>query len=124
VKAGLHRAKATLKFDDAGTRGSVLTATGATTVSVVGLDEVLNGERVTYVKLNIEGAEIDALEGGAASIRRWAPKLAIAAYHVPDHLWRVPATIRGLRPDYRIYFRQHDGGIIETVTYALSSKAT
>lgn len=123
IMAGLHRAKATLRFDDAGTRGSVLTANGATMVSVIGLDEVLNGERVTYVKLNIEGAEIDALEGGAASIRRWAPKLAIAAYHVPDHLWRVPATIRGLRPDYRIYFRQHDGGIIETVTYALSSKA-
>ena len=123
VNAGLHRAKAMLRFDGAGTRGSVLTATGATTVSVVGLDEVLNGERVSYVKLNIEGAEIDALEGGAASIRQWAPKLAIAAYHVPDHLWRVPATIRGLRPDYRIYFRQHDGGIIETVIYALSSKA-
>lgn len=123
VKAGLHRAKATLRFDDAGMRGSVLTTTGATTISVVGLDEVLNGERVSYVKLNIEGAEIDALEGGAASVRRWAPKLAIAAYHVPDHLWRVPATIRDLRTDYQIYFRQHDGGIIETVTYALSSKA-
>ena len=123
VQAGLHRAKATLRFDDAGTRGSILAATGATTVPVVGLDEVLNGARVSYVKMNIEGAEIDALAGGAASIRRWAPKLAISAYHVPDHLWRVPATIRGLRPDYRIYFRQHDGGIIESVTYALPSQA-
>jgi len=124
VKAGLHLAKATVKFDDAGTRGSVLTATGSATVSVVGLDEVLKGERVTYVKLNIEGAEIDALEGGANSICRWAPKLAVAAYHAPDHLWRVPAQIRSLRADYQIYFRQHDGGIIETVTYALSPKAT
>ncbi|HYA28191.1 MAG TPA: FkbM family methyltransferase [Acidobacteriota bacterium] len=121
VKAGLHRAKATLNFDSAGTRGSVLTKTGSTAVPVVGLDEVLYGERVTYVKLNIEGAEIDALEGAAASIRRWAPKLAVAAYHIPDHLWRVPAKIRSLRKGYQIYFRQHDGGIIETVTYALSS---
>jgi len=123
VKAGLHRAKATLKFDNAGSRGSILTSTGTATVSVVGLDEVLNGERVTYVKLNIEGAEIDALEGAATSIRRWAPKLAVAAYHMPDHLWRVPAAIRNLRADYQIYFRQHDGGIIETVAYALSSNA-
>jgi len=119
INAGLHRTKATLRFDNAGTRGSVLVSSGGITIPVVGLDEVLNGARVSYIKMNIEAAEIAALEGAAASIRRWAPKLAISAYHMPDHLWRVPATIRNLRPDYRLYFRQHDGGIIETVTYAL-----
>lgn len=123
IQAGLHRAKATLRFDDAGTRGSVLVEAGGITVPVVGLDEVLKGERVTYIKMNIEAAEIEALAGGAAAIRQWKPKLAISAYHMPDHLWRVPATIRGLVPDYRIFFRQHDGGIIETVTYALPSKS-
>ncbi len=123
IQAGLHRAKATLRFDDAGTRGSVLVEAGGITVPVVGLDEVLKGERVTYIKMNIEAAEIEALAGGAAAIQKWKPKLAISAYHMPDHLWRVPATIRGLVPDYRIYFRQHDGGIIETVTYALPAKA-
>ena len=123
IKAGLHRAKATLRFDDAGTRGSVIAETGTTTVPVVGLDEILDGERVSYIKMNIEAAEIDALAGGAASIGRWGPKLAISAYHMPDHLWRVAAKIRELSPDYQIFFRQHDGGIIETVTYALQSKA-
>jgi FkbM family methyltransferase len=119
INAGLHRRTATLRFDDAGTRGSLLAETGGIAVPVVGLDEVLRGERVTYLKMNIEAAEIEALHGAAASIRRWAPKLAISAYHRAEHLWRVPETILELRPDYRLYFRQHDGGIIETVTYAM-----
>ena len=119
INAGLHRCAATLRFDDAGTRGSVLAETGGIAVPVVGLDEVLEGERVTYLKMNIEAAEIEALHGAATSIRRWAPKLAVSAYHRADHLWRVPETILELRPDYRIYLRQHDGGIIETVSYAM-----
>lgn len=120
INAGLHKEKGVLRFNDAGTRGSILVASGGITVPVIGLDEVLNGDRVSYIKMNIEGAEIDALHGGAGSIRRWTPKLAISGYHIPNHLWRVPQTIKELCSDYQIYFRQHDGGIIETVIYAIN----
>ena len=92
---------------------------GGISVPVVGLDEVLQGDRVSYIKMNIEGAEIDALQGGADSIKRWGPKLAISAYHLPNHLWKIPLEISKLREDYQIFFRQHDGGIIETVVFAL-----
>lgn len=119
INAGLHKVKGTLRFDNAGTRGSILVESGGVTVPVVGLDEVLNGDRVSYIKMNIEGAEINALHGGSESIKHWKPKLAISAYHVPNHLWRIPQTIRELCPDYQISFRQHDGGIIETVVFAL-----
>lgn len=119
INAGLHRKKGTLRFDDAGTRGSILVETGGVTVPVVALDEMLKGSRVTYIKMNIEGAELDALEGARDSIASWAPKLAISAYHRADHLWKVPEAMMSLRDDYKLYFRQHDGGIIETVAYAL-----
>jgi len=119
VNAGLHRAYGTLRFDDAGTRGSVLVETGGISVPVVPLDDILKGERVSYIKMNIEAAEIDALAGAARSIEHWKPKLAISAYHKPSHLWQVPEAIRAIRGDYRLFFRQHDGGIIETVSYAL-----
>jgi FkbM family methyltransferase len=123
INAGLHRDHGTLRFHDAGTRGSVLVSTGGVTVPVVPLDGVLKGDRVTYIKMNIEGAELEALEGAAKSIKRWAPKLAISAYHRPDDLWRVPEKIHELRGDYSLYFRQHDGGIIETVAYGLPGHA-
>ena len=122
INAGLHKNKGVLRFDDAGTRGSILVESGGIVVPVVGLDEVLKGDRVSYIKMNIEGAEIDALQGGSQSIKRWAPKLAISAYHFPSHLWQIPAMIKELRNDYQIFFRQHDGGIIETVVFALPKK--
>jgi FkbM family methyltransferase len=120
INAGLHRRKATLHFDNAGTRGSILVEKGGIEVPVVGLDEVLGGDRVTYIKMNIEGAELEALKGGERAIKRWAPKLAISAYHRPSDLWQVPDMVRSLRPDYKLYLRQHDGGVIETVLYALA----
>jgi FkbM family methyltransferase len=122
VNAGLHRRAATLRFDNAGTRGSVLVEQGGIEIKVVGLDEVLHGDRVSLLKMNIEGAELEALEGARESIQRWAPTLAISAYHRPSDLWQVPAFARSLRPDYRLYFRQHDGGVIETVLYAIPDK--
>jgi FkbM family methyltransferase len=119
INAGLHKKEGILRFDDAGTRGSILVESGGISVPVVGLDEVLQGDRVSYIKMNIEGAEIDALQGGADSIKRWGPKLAISAYHLPNHLWKIPLEISKIREDYQIFFRQHDGGIIETVVFAL-----
>lgn len=116
---GLHCTEAVLSFDDAGTRGSTLADRGGSETSVVSLDQVVRGSRVTYIKMNIEGAELDALRGAAQTITRWKPKLAVSAYHRPADLWRVPETIQDIDSSYRLYVRQHDGGIIESVVYAL-----
>jgi len=117
--AGLHRRKSVLRFHADASRGAIFTDRGSDQIEVVGLDEVLGGERVTYIKMNIEGAEIEALKGAEQAIRRWAPKLAISAYHRPSDLWQIADVVRDLRPDYDLYLRQHDGGVIETVLYAL-----
>jgi FkbM family methyltransferase len=116
--AGLYRGQAVLGFENDGTRGAIFTETGTIRIPVLGLDEVLNGERVTFIKMNIEGSEIEALQGAAQSIRKWNPKLAISVYHRPTDLWQIPELVRSLNPNYRFYLRQHDGGIIETVLYA------
>lgn len=84
-----------------------------------GVEDGLGKDRVTCIKMNIEGAELDALSGARRGIAEWAPKLAISAYHWPSEPWRVPALVRDLRPDYRLYLRQHHGGVIETVVYAV-----
>ena len=75
--------------------------------------------RVTFIKMNIEGAELDALRGSSTVIERWGPTLAISAYHRPSDLWQIPFLVNELRDDYKLFMRQHDGGVIETVLYAI-----
>ena len=119
IHAGLHSHTGGLRFRDDATRGAIFTDDGQTEMPVITIDDVLGDRPLTYVKMNIEGAEIEALRGGRNAIRRWTPRLAISAYHRPSDLWRIPQLVLELNPDYALYLRQHDGGIIETVLYAL-----
>lgn len=115
---GLHRQKATLGFRNDGSRGAIFSPDSDFHVEVVGLDEILAGSKVSFIKMNIEGSEHEALRGAAQSIAKWRPKLAISAYHRPADLWALPKLVRELLPGHKLYLRQHDGGIIETVLYA------
>jgi FkbM family methyltransferase len=117
---GLHRAEAKVGFTEDGSRGAVISADAKSTIAVVGLDEVLDGKRASFIKLNIEGAEQEALRGAAKAIAAWRPKLAISVYHRPNDLWEIPRLIKELASGYRLYLRQHDGGIIESVLYAFA----
>jgi FkbM family methyltransferase len=119
IHSGLHREKGVLRFKDDGSRGAIFTSDGAIEMPVTTLDHVVGQGRVTYIKMNIEGAEIDALHGGERAIRREHPKLALSVYHRPSDLWRIPEIVENFSPGYQLYLRQHDGGIIETVLYAL-----
>jgi FkbM family methyltransferase len=117
--AGLYSYSGKLRFRDDGSRGAVFAADGDTEMPITTIDDVLGNRRLTYVKMNIEGAEVDALRGGQRTIRKWRPRLAISVYHRPTDLWRIPQLVRELDPGYELYLRQHDAGIIETVLYAL-----
>ena len=79
----------------------------ADTVPAVTIDGILAGRPVSYLKFDVEGAEMEALEGGRESIGRFRPKLLIAGYHHDDDLWRIPLYLHSLCPDYRIYLRRH-----------------
>ncbi len=119
IHAGLHSHGGSLRFRDDASRGAIFADDGEIEMPVTTIDEVLGDRRLTYVKMNIEGAEIDALRGGQRAIRKWLPRLAISVYHRASDLWRIPQLVLELSPDYELYLRQHDGGIIETVLYAL-----
>jgi FkbM family methyltransferase len=119
IHAGLYSRAGKLRFRDDASRGAIFVDDGDIEMPVTTIDEVLGDRPLTYVKMNIEGAEIDALGGGERAIRRWLPRLAISVYHRPSDLWRIPRLVQELSADYDLYLRQHDGGIIETVLYAL-----
>ncbi|MEQ9560272.1 MAG: FkbM family methyltransferase [Rhodospirillales bacterium] len=117
VPAGLHRDVGEMRFGADGSRGAKLGNEGDIVVPVTAIDTVLAGDPATFIKMNIEGAELDALNGARETIARWKPRLAISSYHMPSHLWQVPFLIKKLNPAYKVAIKQHDLGVIETVTY-------
>lgn len=76
-------------------------------------------ERISYIKMDIEGSELKALAGAKASIKKYTPKLAICLYHKPEDMWEIPLYIKKLVPEYKIYIRHHTDLLNETVCYAL-----
>jgi FkbM family methyltransferase len=86
---------------------------------VVRMTDHLRNAKITYIKMDIEGAELDALQGAKESILAYAPKLAISVYHAPDHLWEIPMLLKSFVPRYRLYLRHHTSLAYETVCYAV-----
>ncbi|NLK73100.1 MAG: FkbM family methyltransferase [Clostridiales bacterium] len=98
--------------------GSFIDANGSNTAKVGRLDDILAGKKVTFIKMDVEGAEIAAIEGASNIIKSQKPKLAISAYHKLSDLWEVPLLIKELRGDYNIYLRHHAPVVWDTDCYA------
>ena len=115
---GLWSAPATLPFAVwHGTSASAVSGGGEVSVEGVTVDRL--APDATFIKLDIEGAELEALKGAAQTIKRNRPKLAVCVYHKPGDLFEIPAFIRSLVPEYRLYLRQHQPVACETVLYAV-----
>lgn len=76
-------------------------------------------EAPTFIKMDIEGAEKEALIGAEQIIRCHKPKLAICVYHKPEDIYVLPELINSFREDYRFYLRHYSNTIYETVLYAV-----
>ena len=84
---------------------------------IVTLDRVID-DRISYIKMDIEGSEMAALRGGRHLIIDNKPKCAICAYHQPSDLWDIPLYLKELVPEYRVFFRHHDYITSDVVCYA------
>jgi len=100
---------------------SVLKSGEGTTLigKAVVLDNVLADKEITYIKMDIEGAEVPALQGCKKIISEQKPKLAICLYHKISDFWEVPLLIKSFRPDYKFAVRHYNPyGFMGTVLYA------
>jgi len=68
-------------------------SSSGTIIQCVALDDTLIGWHPTYIKMDIEGAEYDALLGAERLIRSYKPVLAICVYHRPQDIWEIPQLI-------------------------------
>lgn len=82
-------------------------------VEIVTLDEDIT-EPVTWIKMDVEGSEYDAILGSKRHITEEHPKLSVSVYHGYDDLWLLPKLIHSLNPSYRFYLRYYGGNLIPT----------
>ncbi len=108
----------TVRFAAMGNEASFV-GTGSLEVESVPLDEVCRSVPPTYLKMDTEGSEPDALLGARRILERDAPALAICAYHRQDHLWRVPALIRAASERYCFFLRPQLLDVWDLVCYAI-----
>ncbi len=122
VKAATGKENGFISFISTGTMGAKIvsdcnTDSEKTRVKLVKLDDFID-YHPTLIKMDIEGAELDALAGATEIIKKYKPKLAICIYHLPFDFYNIPKFIKYLVPEYRFKVRQYIPGFYDTVLYA------
>ena len=107
-----------LSFSSNGQSSMIQEMGGSDSIETVTLDSFIQ-ERVTFIKMDIEGAELEALKGAKRLIQTYRPKLAICIYHKPEDLTEIPLYIKSLVPDYKLYVRHYSNNTGELVLYAV-----
>lgn len=118
-EVALHNREEILHFSAAGSTTSQLTTSGAQQVRGQRLDQLMRDRRTSFVKLDVEGAEPEALAGATELLRREQPIAAMCVYHYPEHLWSIPLALGTLLPRHRSALRCHGQDGWESVCYAI-----
>jgi len=116
VEKGLFSSNDRLRFDASAGLACSLSPNGETVIDVVRLDDEVM-DPITFVKLDIEGAEFDAIQGTAEHIKTDTPTLAVCIYHDQRDFWRIPQAVLAINDRYDVYVRHYTESIRETVMF-------
>ena len=121
INKGLWSSETHLSFSAGLATNSKLEVGGTSFVNVTALDVYFSNTRSlpTLIKMDIEGAEYEALLGAGHIICEQKPRLAICAYHKTEDIYVLPDLIKSYREDYKYYLRHYSSGIYGTVLYAV-----
>lgn len=119
---GLWNEKSTLRFASGVAESCAISKDGNVEVEVDSLDNVLSGQKATYIKMDIEGCELKALEGAEKTIKAFKPKLAICVYHKPEDIIDIPMKILQFNQNYKFFLRHYSYVDTETVLYAIDEE--
>lgn len=117
---GASNSQNILKFNTSGS-GSRISENGALTIKVDKIDALIKSP-ISFIKMDIEGAESLAIEGSKNTILKNHPKLAICVYHQVGDFWKIPKLILSIRNDYDIYLRHYTESIYESVMFFIPRK--
>jgi len=119
---GLSKKTELLHFNMKSSTDSSISKNGDTVIQCTALDEVLKNVSPTFIKMDIEGSEYDALIGAKSIISKYKPDLAICVYHYVNHYFEIPLLINSWDLGYKFYLRAYGDCGNETVMYATSER--
>jgi FkbM family methyltransferase len=120
IPKGLWSSETQLAFNGSLGSSSEMSKDGEIRVDVTALDVYFSDKTPpTFIKMDIEGAELEALKGAERMIRENKPKLAICAYHNPEDVYTLLELVKSYRDDYKFYLRHYTNSLYETVLYAI-----
>ncbi|MBM3127836.1 MAG: FkbM family methyltransferase [Chloroflexi bacterium] len=97
---------------------SMISETGESIIQCVSLDRAIPGFKPTFISMDVEGVELEALQGAEMLVKENKPDLGICVYHAPNHIWDIPLYLADLHLGYRFFLRNYTSFISETVLYA------
>lgn len=83
-----------------------------TTIQTISIDEFVSKnqlKKISFIKMDIEGAERHAIEGAQKTLQRWQPRLAISLYHNTDDYLILPAMIKKINQNYQVHIKNNVG---------------
>ncbi len=102
----VYRENKTLIFSNKAGRQSTISDKGVETQAVC-VDSLYADKTVTYIKMDVEGAEKEAIQGAEITLKNQKPKLNIALYHRSNDIFSIPLQIAEINPEYKFYLRRH-----------------
>lgn len=122
IQKGLWSCNTTLRFDVRNNAGSRYAENGNSVIQTVTIDDLFPKleDAPAFIKMDIEGSELQALEGAQNVIRKRRPRLAVCVYHKNSDILDIPFYLSDLVPEYTYYLRHHSPfNATETVLYAM-----
>jgi FkbM family methyltransferase len=117
---GVHSLTKQMRFSSGQGEASIMTEKGDIVIQCLSLDDVIPDFAPTLIKMDIEGAEYEALLGARGIISKYRPGLAICLYHRPADLWQIPLLVNEIMGGYKCYLRMHAFNGFETVMYGVA----
>lgn len=117
---GVWSERGELRFTVSDAKNSFAAADGDSVLAVDTVDNIMSGRAVSFIKMDVEGAEYEAIQGARNTIRRFLPAMAISVYHKVEDLFRLQLLVESIAPEkYTYYLRHYSPTVIETVLYAV-----
>jgi FkbM family methyltransferase len=108
-----------LSFNGQEGEGGTISENGSIKIAAAALDDVLINKKIDFIKIDVEGGELDAIAGATTLIKNYRPVLAISLYHRPVDLWEIPDLLQKICVNYSFFIRQHFHNSFESVIYAI-----
>jgi FkbM family methyltransferase len=109
-------------FEENSGESSKVSDSGVTATQAVAIDDLIASSKYEFIKVDVEGADLETLHGAIKSIQSQRPYIAVAVYHKPQDLWEIPLFLNSSLEKYSFYLRQHGENCIDTVLYCVPTE--